>query len=202
MPGELLLKAMDHAWKALTPINVPMAVMGGIAVSVWQQARSTRDVDILIQIAASDTDQIGKILHNAGIHPRRFQPLLNLDKQNVLMMYYQPPGAFFEIKIDLLYAEMEYQKQALTRRIPVQLPGVESTVYVLSCEDLILHKLLAGRIIDKADCAFLVRVNRADLDIPYLQKWVSEFSLLLQWLEIWQEAFPGEDSPISAEKPR
>jgi hypothetical protein len=124
--------------------------------------------------------------------------LLNLDQQHVLMMYYQPPGAFFEIKIDLLYAELEFQKQALQRRVPVELPGLESTIFVLSCEDLILHKLLAGRIIDKADCAFLVRVNRQDLDIAYLQLWVAKLSLTHKWLEIWSEAFPGEDSPLAS----
>jgi hypothetical protein len=91
----------------LTPLNIPMAVMGGIAVSVWQHARSTRDVDILIQLAPSDTSNIGQALGEAGIHPRRFQPLLSLDEQHVLMMYYHPPGAFFEIKIDLLYAELD-----------------------------------------------------------------------------------------------
>jgi hypothetical protein len=69
---------------------------------------------------------------------------------------------------------------------------------VLSCEDLILHKLLAGRIIDKADCAFLVRVNRQDLDIGYLQHWVTTLSLAPRWQEIWSEAFPGEDSPFSS----
>jgi hypothetical protein len=36
---------------------------------------------------------------------------------------------------------------------------------VLTCEDLIVHKLLAGRLVDRADAATLLRVNRADLDI-------------------------------------
>jgi hypothetical protein len=201
MPGEQLLKALDHVWRVLTPLNLPMAVMGGIAVSVWQHARSTRDVDVLIQMAPSDTDQIAGALGQAGIHPRRFQPLLNLDEQHVLMLFYQPPGAFFEIKIDLLYAELDYQKQALMRRIPVQLPGLESTIFVLSCEDLILHKLMAGRIIDKADCAFLVRVNRQELDVGYLQTWIDRLSLTEKWLEIWREAFPGEESIISRTPP-
>jgi len=201
MPGEQLLKALDHAWKALTPMNMPMAVMGGIAISVWQHARSTRDVDILIQLAPSDTVEIVRVLGEAGIHPRLFQPLLNLDQQQALMMFFQPPGAFFDIKIDLLFAELEFQKQALTRRVPVTLPGVESSIFVLSCEDLILHKLLAGRIIDKADCAFLVRVNRKEMDFDYLQKWMEHLSLMDKWLEIWREAFPGEESVMPRTPP-
>jgi hypothetical protein len=195
MPGEQLLKALDHVWKTLEPMDIPMAVMGGIAVSVWQHARSTRDVDILIQLSPTDTGWIGATLGDAGIHPRRFQPLLNLDQQHVLMLYYQPPGAFFEIKIDLLYAELEYQKQALTRRVPVQLPGLESTIFVLSCEDMILHKLMANRIIDRADSAFLVRVNRQELDIGYLRCWVERLALADRWLETWREAFPEAEPP-------
>jgi hypothetical protein len=201
MPGENLLKTLDYVWNALTPLQVPMAVMGGLAVSIYHHARSTRDVDILILAEKKDTDRLLDILDQNGIKPRRIPPLLQLDQQYILFLYYLPPGAFFEIKIDLLYADNEYQRQALARRVAGQLPGTESQLFYLSCEDLIIHKLMAGRIIDRADCSYLVRANRTDLDFKYLGKWIGQFSLMDKWDEIWQEAFPGEDSPITAEKP-
>jgi len=173
-----------------------MAVMGGLAVSVYQHARSTRDVDILIQIEERDTDRILDVLSQAGIKPRRIPALMNLDKQLILFLYYQPPGAFFEIKIDLLYADNEYQRQALARRVAGQLPGSATSLFFLSCEDLIIHKLQAGRIIDRADCAHLVRANRSDLDFGYLGKWIESLSLSAQWNEVWADAFSGEDSPL------
>lgn len=196
MPGELLLKALEKTWHALTPLNLPMAVMGGIAVSIYDHARSTRDVDILIQMESRDTDQVMDVLFQAGIKPRRMPPLLHLDQQWILFLYYQPPGAFYEVKIDLLYADNEYQKQALARRELVPLPHTGTQVYILSCEDLIIHKLQAGRIIDRADCAALLRGNRATMDMTYLKTWLDQFELKSAWQEIWDEAFPGEASPI------
>jgi hypothetical protein len=197
MPGENLLKTLDHVWKALAPLDIPMAVMGGLAVSIYQHARSTRDVDILIQIEEQDTDRILEALARQGIRPRRIPPLLNLDRQFILFLYFQPQGAFFEIKIDLLYADNDYQRQALARRVAGQLPGADAPMFFLSCEDLIIHKLQAGRIIDRADCAYLVRANRSELDFVYLEKWLGVLSLMERWNEIWSEAFPQERSPLT-----
>src|SRR5262249_37951134 len=181
MPGENLLKALDHVWNALAPLNIPMAIMGGLAVSVYQHARSTRDVDILIQVEEHDTEALLDALRPAGIKPRRLPPLLHLDQQWILFLEYQPPGTFFEIKIDLLYADNPYQRQALARSVPAEVPGVNASLFVLSCEDLIIHKLQAGRIIDRADCAFLIRANRNSLDYTYLTTWLHDLSLTTRW---------------------
>ena len=62
----------------------------------------------------------------------------------------------------------------------------------MSCEDLIIHKLLAGRIIDNADVAALLRVNRAVLDLAYLKGWLGQLNLLPHLETIWRETFPSE----------
>src|SRR5438046_496328 len=115
MPGELLLKALDKTWNVLKALDVPMAVLGGLAVSIFDHARSTRDVDILLQVESKDADRIIDTLLQNGIKPRRLPALMHLDEQWILFLYYQPPGAFYEVKIDLLFADNEYQRQALTR---------------------------------------------------------------------------------------
>lgn len=63
-----------------------------------------------------------------------------------------------------------------------------------SCEDLLIHKLMAGRIIDRADAAAVLRANRDLLDIGYLRKWADDLQLTEELLEIWREAF-GEQAP-------
>jgi hypothetical protein len=54
---------------------------------------------------------------------------------------------------------------------------------------------MANRIIDRADSAFLVRVNRQELDIGYLRCRVERLSLADRWLETWREAFPEAEPP-------
>ena len=90
----------------------------------------------------------------------------------------------------------------------MQLPGIDLALYVLSCEDLILHKMLAGRIIDRIDVATLLRLNRTSMDFGYLQGWIIRLALSSEWSEIWREAFPAETPPAesppsgsSSEKP-
>ena len=46
MPSELLFKVLKHVWSHLEPLRLPMAVMGGLALSAWRHVRATRDVDV------------------------------------------------------------------------------------------------------------------------------------------------------------
>ena len=63
-----------------------------------------------------------------------------------------------------------------------------------SCEDLLIHKLMAGRIIDRADAAAVLRANRDSLDLDYLARWANELRLTEELREIWREAY-GEQAP-------
>ncbi len=71
----------------------------------------------------------------------------------------------------------------------MKFPGLDGTVSILSCEDLILFKLLAGRILDRSDCAYLLRFNRDTLDFAYLKNWASKLQLNDELDEVSHEAF-------------
>src|SRR5487761_277607 len=172
-----------------------MAVMGGIALASWKYVRATRDVDLLVGLEGRSVDGLLAQLHAAEIPPRRQPPITSLGRLRLVQCTYEPPEAFLDLQIDLLLAECPYQLQALSRRVPAQLAGLETSVYVLACEDLIMHKLLAGRIIDRADCVSLIRLQRDHLDWPYLQSWTDQLSVSEGLREAWQEAFPWESLP-------
>lgn len=106
---------------------------------------------------------------------------------------YEPPGALMDLNVDLLLADCIYQRQALDRRVPEELAGLN--LFILACEDLILHKLLAGRMIDRADCVALLRLQRAELDWAYLKNWAARLAVSDGLAEAWAEAFPGEQAP-------
>jgi hypothetical protein len=63
---------------------------------------------------------------------------------------------------------------------------------LMRCEDLIIHKLLAGRIIESAEVAALLRADRAGLDLAYLKGWLGQLNLLPHLETIWHETFPSE----------
>ena len=62
-------------------------------------------------------------------------------------------------------------------------------------DDLIVIKLLAGRIIDRADAAMLLRENRDEIDFERLQMAVRSLELTADYDAIWRDAFPDEPMP-------
>ena len=38
--AELVLRVLQKLWTTLEPLRLPMAVMGGIAVSLWKHVRA------------------------------------------------------------------------------------------------------------------------------------------------------------------
>ena len=195
MAAEVLLKALKHVWVSLEPLQVPMAVMGGLALAAWRHVRATRDVDLLIAVSEEDLEPLLGTLTSAGLRTKHQPPLISVGSLQILQLLYEPPGAYMDLQVDLLLAQSEYHRQALARRVPTRLSALNLDLYVLACEDLIVHKLLAGRLLDRADAAMLLRINRADLDLEYLVGCTTLLSLEAELAEVWAEAFPGEPMP-------
>jgi hypothetical protein len=195
MPGKAVLEALSHVWRVLEPLNRATAVMGGLAVAVWQQVRATQDVDLLIDVGDENINDLLQKLAAANIRPKREPPLLTIGGQRILQCLYEPPESFVDVQIDLLFADAEFHRTALRRRKVIRLPGTNLDVSVVSCEDMIIFKLLAGRILDRVDSASLLRANRANLEIGYLTGWADKLKLRSELVEIWAEAFPGDTLP-------
>jgi hypothetical protein len=202
MLASIVLSTLKHVWQTLQPLGLPMAVMGGIALATWEHLRATKDVDLLVGVGHNELEPVLQVLAAARVRPKHEPPVLALGELRLVQLLYEPPGAFLELQIDLLLAESEYHRTAIARRLPARLPGLDLQVDVLTCEDLILHKLLAGRILDRADAAALLRANRPTLNFGYLFLWTQKLALEATLEEAWEEAFPGERLPSSgAEQP-
>ena len=138
---------------------------------------ATRDVDILIAVDRSAVDPILDVLRSHGCRSKKSTPIIAVGEHHFVQLLYTPPGEFYDVQFDLLLAESELQHSAMAPH----------------CDDLILFKLLACRLIDRADAAMLLRENRDAIDFSYLLSWVARLDLSMQFAEIWEEAYPGED---------
>jgi hypothetical protein len=199
MATEAALATLDHVWGVLAPLGHPMALMGGISLAAWSHVRATRDVDLLIAIDASQIESIVNVLRSHGCRPKRSPPLVRVGEHHFIQLLYTPPDEFYDIQFDLLLAESDLQKSAIARRVRRDVQGVARPIDVLHCDDLILFKLVAGRMIDRADAAMLLRENRDVIDLDYLRTWVERLNLAADFAAIWQEAFPGEEPPTSGD---
>lgn len=193
MTGKAVLQALHDVWQTLSPLQLPMAVCGGLALAAWQHPRGTRDVDLLISLEAANIDQLLAALSQAGFRQKNDPAVLSVGKQQIVQLLYEPPETFVDLQVDLLIAESAFQQSALSRRQPFPFNGIEAAV--LTPEDLILLKLSAGRIIDLADAVAVLRANRDAMDIEYLQHWAGQIDVTSTLDQVWSEAFPGEPLP-------
>lgn len=193
--SEILLRTLAHVWTALEPMRVPMALMGGLALATWKHVRATRDVDLLLGLAPHDLAWLLQTLSRAGVRPKAESPTTRLGQIELLECVYEPPESFLELQVDLLFGQSPYHRKALDRALRTDLSGLGFPILVLSCEDLVLHKLLAGRLIDRYDASILLRVNRQQLDLGYIALWARDLGIVSEWAGLWQEVFPGEALP-------
>jgi hypothetical protein len=171
--------------------------MGGIALAAWGRVRATRDVDVLVAISPQLVDVTIDGLRQQGFRPKKHPPITTVGEHRFVQFLYTPAEEFYEVQVDVLLAETPLQTAAVARRVRVSLPGVGRPLDVLNCDDLILFKLVAGRIIDRADAAMLLRENREAIDFAYLRRWIRELKLDVEYAEIWGEAFPDDPQPIA-----
>lgn len=192
MPGDLVLQSLQHVWKTLKPLGIPMAVVGGLALATWKHIRATKDIDLLLATNMETLDPLLTTLAAAGMRPKRNPPAIALGDLKLVQLIYEPPDALMGLQVDLLLGESDYYRMALSRSLLTTLPGMETEIAVLACEDIILHKLLASRLIDRADAVALLQMNRDSLDLGYLNHWAETLEIRAALDETWQQAFPRE----------
>jgi hypothetical protein len=197
MPAEEIVATLREAWNILTDMQVPSALMGGLALAQWGHLRTTQDVDLLIALTGFRPQALLARLSAAGFRTKGRHSIVRLEDAEFIQLLYEPPGSLLGIQIDLFLADSHFHREALQRRVrlPSEVLGFECAV--LACEDLIIMKLLAGRLQDRVDITALLQANRDSLDLAHLMKWVTALHLERPFHEAWNDAFPGTRPPKS-----
>ena len=76
------------------------------------------------------------------------------------------------IKVDFIFSFTPYERQAIARGNKIKLGTVE--INFASLEDLIIHKIFAGRARDLEDIKNIILKN-PDFNKEYILKWLREF---------------------------
>ena len=195
MTSDFVRTTLSVVWRALGKHGYERALMGGVALASWNHPRATRDIDLLISATRGDVESLVSQLAESGIRPKRHPPLNTVGDLAFVHMLFSPPDVFYDVQLDLMLAESELQRLSLSRRVTRIVPGIDGAIDILSCEDLLLFKLISGRLIDLADAAMLLREN-LDLDRSYLSEWLGRLGLTAEAQKVWHEAFPGDPFPF------
>ncbi|HUW63694.1 MAG TPA: hypothetical protein VMW83_03190, partial [Spirochaetia bacterium] len=85
--------------------------------------------------------------------------------------------------IDLMFARLPYEEAAIGRAVFVPFEG--TNVKVCTAEDLVIHKVISERAIDREDVKGIIATRGASLDRDYLDPAIRELSGFLDRPEIW-----------------
>ncbi len=148
--------------EAVNQSGLRVALIGGVAVSFWNEPRYTDDVDFVVAADPTAIAALTTFLTGHGFRTIREQAAAAKSGPDFVQMSRVATGD----SVDFQTAKTEYQDLILDRARPLPdgfgLP-------VASVEDLIVMKLLAMRSQDQQDLANLV--NLADIDWAYVEHW-------------------------------
>ncbi|MDZ4784076.1 MAG: hypothetical protein SGJ19_27830 [Planctomycetia bacterium] len=192
MTSDSIFTTLSHVWQALERAKIDGALMGGLAVTAWGYFRATRDVDLLIAVDVADWSEAERRLVTAGFQMSRVRAPKRLDKLHVVKTECRLPEVLWELEVDFLLAESPYHRQAIARSVVFTFPNMSTSIRVLTCEDVILHKLDAGRMLDLADCVELLRTNSTTIDNAYLDRVAVELGASAALDEVRKRAATNE----------
>jgi predicted nucleotidyltransferase len=168
--------------------QVPYMIIGGQAVLIYGEPRMTRDIDVTLGVGP---DRLADLL--AFAHAYSWRVLVEHPEEFVQRTMVLPlEDSQSSIRIDLIFSFSPYERQALER---VHRIGIgKAAVRFAAPEDVIVHKIIAGRPRDIEDVrSILAKV--ANLDRAYIHYWLAEFDRRLggtyvQAFEEMAQSFP------------
>lgn len=162
--------ALAELARVFDGLSIRWALIGGLAANRYRRAaRYTVDIDLLLARPESGVADLEAALTGAGWSVRRADAEATLLRAN-----HRDFGP-----VDLLVAGTDYQREALERARVETVEGVGTTP-VLAVEDVIVHKLIAGRYQDLADIEAILEAGVA-VDASYVERWAAFWEVLDRW---------------------
>ena len=158
---------------ALSALGAEFMLIGGLAVGVWAEPRATKDADLCVRVLASAAD-LTRSLATAGLEVARGDLARALVQGESVRLRRIGQGDE-PIVVDLLVAITPFEIEALARRQPMRVLGVE--LPVVTAEDLLVFKLIAGRPQDLADAALLLDLHGDTFDFARVRRWCDAFGV-------------------------
>jgi predicted nucleotidyltransferase len=174
---QRLLKKIS---RELRKAFIPYMVIGGQAVLLYGEPRLTKDIDITLGIGVKELNKIKKIVSIIGLKilvKKEF-----VEKNMVLPTIEEKSG----IRVDFIFSYSPYERQAIERGKDIKLG--RTFVRFASLEDVVIHKVIAGRARDIEDIKSIL-IKNPTYDSGEIIKWLKEFedSLGENFLEVFKK---------------
>lgn len=162
------LRAAAKVARWLENQGVRYFIIGGIALQYWGETRLTRDVDVTVLV---EPERLEPFLREVFI---QFRPRI----PNALEFARQYRVALVEteerVPIDISLGIFGYEEEAWKHSKEVEFEGI-SRLKLISAEDLIIHKCVAGRPRDIEDVEGILIRQKLQVNTERIHFWLTAF---------------------------
>jgi hypothetical protein len=169
-----LAKTLTELLAEFNRRNVQYALAGGWAFSALVEPRATTDIDLLILLDAPSQETIQSLVSSVFssiiVHPSPMKT------KGVSIWRGVGLRDKHEVVVDFLLADSAFLQSALARK--QQITFGAQLVSILTLEDLMLMKMIAGRLQDLADLEKIeARKTQLQIDWTYVEHWKTTLGL-------------------------
>ena len=189
MSSRRAVAELLHALAAvMAERNLAWYVFGAQAAIVWGSPRLSADVDVTATIEPAAVESFTATMKQHGFH-------LPVNDADLLARTRVLPFVHGRTRmpLDVVLAGPGLEEDFLRRAIPVDIGG--TSIPVISPEDLVITKVLAGRPKDIEDVRAVIHERRASLDetrvrriLRLLEEALAQSDLLPVFERAWSEA--------------
>jgi predicted nucleotidyltransferase len=159
--------------KSLSREGIEYMIIGGQAVLIYGEPRLTKDIDITLGINVDELEKIPEIVRKLKLKLLVSDPEKFVKETFVLPVLDKKTG----FRVDFIFSFSEYKRTAIKRVNKIKIDKVE--VNFASVEDVIIHKIVAGRERDLEDVRKIILKNK-EIDFEYILRWLEFFENILE----------------------
>jgi hypothetical protein len=171
--------------EALRSVGARWYLFGAQAALIWGRPRLTADVDVTVRLEPEDPDALVRAFAQRGFRLRVDTGDDFVRRTRVLPFVFVPNG----LPVDVVLAGPGLEELFLSRAVQVRIGG--TAVPVISPEDLIVTKVLAGRPKDLEDVRGILIERLGQLDLAAIRSTLASVEAALGQSDL-QPAFEAE----------
>jgi predicted nucleotidyltransferase len=162
--------------------KIPYMIIGGQAVLLYGEPRLTKDIDITLGVGVEELSKIGNAVKAMGLRIETDE-VDSFVRETMVLPASEPKSG---IRVDFVFSFTPYERQAIERANQVKFD--DTSVRFASLEDVVIHKIVAGRARDIDDIRSVLLKNPG-YDKEYIRVWLLNFDQALEgkFLSLFEE---------------
>ncbi len=165
---------------SLEQAEIPYMLSGSFASAYYGAARSTQDIDLVIEATPARLEELARQLPKESYYFDLAAALEALQQRSMFNIIDLTSGW----KIDFIFRKARaFSEEEFQRRRRAQLHG--APIFIASVEDVILSKLEWSKLSQSQrqidDVVVILRARWDSLDQAYLKKWIEGLQIEAEW---------------------